>query len=146
MRAFLVFMLLWTALFLLLNRTGRAADWHLLELDQLTADYQHYPFFNANPYYPAPKNDELALSQRSVVGGVFLFDTTVHGWSDSAQYRLIGLELKLGLQITDHLDLYYRHHSQHLLDVPDTQHFPVEDSVGITLYFVRNGAVRKGLF
>lgn len=126
--------------------SSRGSDWHLLELDELKVDWQRYYFPNFNPYYPSPKNDEISLTARAVIGKVFFWDTQIHGWSDSAQYRQVGLEVKLGLQVTRHLDLYYRHHSQHLLDKEGPNHFPVEDAFGVTLYFVRGGAIRKGVF
>lgn len=118
-----------------------------LSLYEASFDYRRYFSPNRDPLFVnSEKKDGIAMNLKVDFLTAFCWDTTMHGESDSAQYHLVGLKTKLCFRPIPSIDLNYMHHSQHILDGSyPYQKFPVEDSVGITLYLA-GGPGRKALF
>lgn len=72
------------------------------------------------------------------------FNSLVHSLTDrdtitgASQFRLVGLNLELGVRINKYIDVFYWHYSSHLLD---TKYYwggyPLLDSVGVHIYLYR---------
>jgi len=56
--------------------------------------------------------------------------------------RHIGWKYELGIDLGSHIDIFWQHHSQHIAEgvAPgvDPKDFPLDDRVGIRLYFINN--------
>lgn len=124
---------------LLLLLPLKAYAWHLIELDEVSSEYRHYLRPNYNAYFPQEEKDGLNLRLDSTVAKYFIWNSEVHGTSDDAAYRQIGLQMSVGVRVSRYLDLTLNHHSQHLLDEGDAwgRHFPCENWVGVKIYFYR---------
>jgi len=77
---------------------------------------------------------ELNLDFELQVLGPIVWRNRVHSLIDQSQFRLVGWNFALGLEITSWLEINWEHFSKHLLDAayPD-RHFPVQDSVGVRI-------------
>ncbi len=76
----------------------------------------------------------------SYLDEVCLFwDNKVHAKASESRYRLVGWEFETGLHLGK-VDIFYYHHSQHMLDQirEDNYKFPVEDAITIRLNFILN--------
>lgn len=130
-----------TALMLLILLAPlKASAWQLLQLDSVTADYNHYLQPTFNPYFDGQEKDGLALAVNSTVAKYFFWNSQVHGESNSAKYEHIGLYMEAGVRLSRYADVSVWHHSQHTLDEGDAwgRHFQVEDAVKLRVYFFRN--------
>jgi len=119
--------------------TAFAGDLDGFELDEVAFKHQHY-LYHRSPLMPDSNGkDYIALNVKTTMLSYVYWNTLVHGTSDSAQYRQIGLNMKFGVRVFKSLDIEYDHHSQHLLDTTHpSSRFPVQDSIGFNLYFYRN--------
>lgn len=131
-----------------------AQAFELVKLDTLALDYRNYTMVNPNGHeamtYPNPPKEAINLEMNLDVVYAFYFDSVVESMTTDSQFRDIGLQLRLGVRITDYLEIGLLHHSQHQLD-RDQQlpmgHFPESDSVQIKLYIFRaNPSGRGSLF
>lgn len=72
---------------------------------------------------------------------------TWNGDTVGGQFRTIGLEFHLGLNISDNLKFGYYHHSVHLLDTHSAQgDFPREDGLEMKFILYKSKTPGKGLF
>ncbi len=124
------------ACIILLAANSEAA---VLELEELNISYSKFAHPNRSAYFPQEQKDAIATESRTSILKYGFFSTNVHGTSDDSQYRLIGLKFDLGVRLGRIMDVYYEHHSQHLLDTSDYygRGFFVEDSLNIKLYLYR---------
>lgn len=116
------------------------------ELKKLDITYQRFHQSNIIPeMYPHKAKEGLSLGFDVSLYGPFYWNNVVHALTDAGQYRLIGWQFELGVSPWQSLDLFYIHHSQHLLD---SHHpfvkFPVNDSLGLRwrLFTNENGGGR----
>lgn len=122
-----------------LARTARGSEWKLLDLDEVSAEYNHYLQPTHSAYFNESEKDGLSVNVDSTVAKYLFWNSTVHGTSNNSQYRLIGLYMQVGARVSRYVDLSVWHHSQHLLDGGDEygRHFPVENAVELKVYFYR---------
>lgn len=101
------------------------------EVESLDVKYNRF-IDSYNPYVNN-MTSRVSLDLRLNVYGVFFMDNEVHTETDDSQYRSIGWHYTAGAHITDDIDVYYEHHSQHVLDAAPPLHYQLEDSVGIRI-------------
>lgn len=138
--------------YFLLTEEGHTDDWHIVDLSELSIDYKNFAMVNPNGHdvmtYPDPPKESVNLNIKTNILTYGYWDSTVESWTTDSQYRAIGLETRLGVHVSTHLDLGIYHHSQHELD-RGTQlnlgHFPEEDAVELKIYLYRE-ATRQTLF
>jgi hypothetical protein len=107
-----------------------------VELTDASIQYQKFAIPNFQPYFDRPARERLTLRLDSdVFPGVF-FNNRIHGTTDETQYKWIGWNFQVGIRPISQLSLQFEHHSQHMLDSNMGAHFPVEDSLGLTLHLV----------
>ncbi len=117
------------------------ADWVLL--DEMYVDYQNHALINKNNrnslLYPEATKETLDLTIKTSVLVFGYWNSKVKSWTTDAQYRAIGLELEFGVHLSDSLDIYYRHESDHLLDRHHSYmtKYPVADAIGIRLFLFK---------
>jgi hypothetical protein len=136
------------ALPLVLLASVAASGDDLVELNEVSIDYKDYfaggydPLITGNGIGDRGLGKGIELNVNTDVLSVFFFNNRVHTMTDeitsgngAGQFRTVGWQFQLGLRVSKMfpLDIYYEHHSQHLLDTPGVQHFPVNDSVGLKL-------------
>lgn len=124
-----------SALGLMLACSCQLAYADAVELKELSLTYTKYAEANYSPYFPQRAKDGIAMESKTAILRYGFLNTLVHGTSDEHQYRHVGLQLDLGIRIGK-LDVYARHHSQHILDSAEywDRHFPVSDTLNIKLY------------
>jgi hypothetical protein len=129
---------------LLIMDDGYAADLHVLDLSELSIDYKNFQMVNPNAHsvmtYPDPPKESVNLNLKTNLLIVGYWDSTVESWTTDSQYRAVGLETRIGVRLTDYVDLGLYHHSQHVLDRAEQLpmgHFPVEDAVEIKIYLYK---------
>jgi hypothetical protein len=80
----------------------------------------------------------------------------VHAEGTDAAFKTVGWHFELGVNVSKYVDLFYEHHSRHVMDQGNAVHishdgryrfskFPIEDSYGIRLIFYESGSKRKTL-
>lgn len=133
---------------LIVATPGRAVGADILKLQEFTFNYKRFADNNHAPYFAdnARQKDAVAFNAQADIGPYLFWNQEVHGESDPGQFHSIGYHFWLGARVTQNIDLQYEHHSQHLLDSSRTDHFPVEDSVGVTLYLFKADKNRNALW
>lgn len=115
----------------------------IVTLDSLYVDYKDYAILNDKNrdllVYPEPAKEGVNLGLDTSILGVGYFNSQIEGTTTSAQYRGVGLQLQIGIRLSDYLDVGYYHHSQHTLDRPsgDIPRFAVEDAIELKIYIYR---------
>jgi len=66
-------------------------------------------------------------------------DNSVFAKSTDKQYRYVAWEFELGFSLSDIVDFFYHHKSEHVLEDTRAGHFPLANYVGIRIEFVPNG-------
>lgn len=138
-----------TAILLLMMSDAEATDWHLIDLKELNVNYKRFVSDGRDPLiYPYVHKEAINLDVNMDLFNVFYWDNRILSVTDDAQYRGVGLNVKLGLRITQSLSLQYEHLSQHVLDdkVQRMDKFPVEDSIGLVLKIYQAPGARKAAF
>ena len=115
------------------------------------------------PHSRNPLIDDNGLENRELdreVSLVWNVDVLTHGYFDnqilsyvdrfkdsgqSDQFRIVGWDFKIGVRALGWLWVEYEHFSKHQLDNRAPGRFPVEDSLGVRLYFYRRD-YQPGLF
>ena len=106
------------------------------KVDELSVEYQKFiaPERAYIAEMPGERPKEgLALNMNLSGWNRIVWQNQVHATTTNAQYRLVGWNFLLGIQLTDWAMVAFRHHSQHLLDKAGSSHFPVEDSLYLKL-------------
>lgn len=93
------------------------------------------------PQYTGAWNYRAALAFRFNILGALYWDNRVHTEAASSAVRTVGWWWMLGLRLHPQVDLFWEHHSRHIVDqasnsydqYPEqkSRNFPVEDSYGI---------------
>jgi hypothetical protein len=126
---------------------NQAEAFNLVQLDEVRVEYQNYIFHRHPLFTEIPGKESLNLGLKVNLLDTMYWDTLVHSTTTSAQYHLVGLEMKFGIRIYEYLEVEYKHHSQHLLDTTyQYMKFPVEDSIGVNLYLYRRDKHRESIF
>lgn len=131
---------------------AEASDYHIVDLDELSIDYKNYKMVREKNYntltYPENIKEGINVNINTTILGAVYWNNTIETLTTEGQYRTIGLQLGLGVRLTDYIEVGYYHHSQHLLDRQHSfmNHFPVEDAVEIKFYLYRGNSRNKTLF
>lgn len=131
----------------LYSTTGRAAEFHLLDTEEISMDawnttYRRDPY---QPEYTGKWRDGVAANLNLRLLKVFRWENRVHSDGTESQLRNVGWEFRMLMDWNDYLQPFYYHHSQHAMDSvgaddPRIQNdFPVQDSWGIRLIFFKKG-------
>ncbi len=135
----------------LLLGAGVATGDNLVQLKEVAVDYKDFvsggydPLINSNGLLGREMGTELNLTLDTDVLSVFYFNNRIHGMTDElpgvgpGQFRTVGWQFQYGLRLSPALDIYYEHHSQHLLDTPGISHYPVNNSIGVKLILFTTG-------
>jgi len=129
-----------------------ASDWSAVQLHDAYVQYTRYFDGGRYPLITNAGNPEgrlgheLNLSLNLDIFKYGLWDSTVHSMTDQSQFRLVGLESRLGARITPNVEINYYHYSQHSLDYSFPWGFPVQDGVQLRLYFQKSADARRSLF
>ena len=131
-----------------------AGSYPILELDELKVQYIDYFKGGRDPLISLPNRQlgkQLNLSFNSTLFDYFYWNSLIHSSTDeipdtsSGQFRVVGLEMQLGVRITNYFNLYLHHHSQHSLDTTLPFGFPVQDGVGLEIIIFSNKR-KEGIF
>jgi hypothetical protein len=136
---------------LIIPNIGYSRDFKVIELDEIRVDYMKFADGGRDPALTNGTDRELGmLLDLNVHTTLFKYGywrTLVHSYTTNYadthkpdQFKLIGLNMELGVRVTNWLDIYYSHYSQHLLDMPSEAigGYPMNDGVGIHLYIYSN--------
>lgn len=110
----------------------------LLKLDELSLNYRRYHPSARHPlFHDSTPKEGIDLTMNTDLAWVFFWDNKVQSMTNAGQYYMVGWNFRLGLRVFPSLTVQYEHLSQHLLDdrYPHAK-FPVQDSIGFTLYIV----------
>lgn len=118
-----------------------------IQLDTAKVDYRRFMGESTTFNFPSYQKDRLGLTLDSNIATYGFWRNRVHGTTDQFGFRWIGYNFDFGIRVAPFLDVLYEHHSQHLLDDADpaSRHFPLEDSVGVSIYLFSKEP-RKSLF
>ncbi len=133
--------------FALIGRCVQADEFKAINLDQVYLEYRQYfhggrdPLITSNGLSNRELEKELNIGIDTRLLKFGYWNNIVHSTTDQdrdnhhGQFRLIGLESRLGIRISQHLDISYYHHSQHLLDTSYAHDdFPVRDGIELKIY------------
>ena len=128
--------------------TQPAFAWKLIELQEASVDYKYFtpkgrdPLITGNGLKNKELGNELNLNVNTDFLKYFYFNNLVHSMTDrdatthtGGQFRVVGLNMVVGVRVAPFLYLYYDHFSKHVLDhhnVNDS--FPVKDSFAFKLF------------
>lgn len=124
-----------------------------IELKSLYVDYKNFAILNDKNRnlltYPEPAKEGVALGFTSDAFTYGYVDAEVQGTTVEGQYRGVGLEARIGIRLTNGLEVGYYHFSQHVLDRGDdpTGKFPVLDALQLKFFIFRDKHLnREGIF
>jgi hypothetical protein len=125
-------------LILLLSSTAYSDTFELSE-----ASIKSYKLLNGRE--PTVPNKELSFGGAAILNTNILtqgyWDNLFH--FDSAERKVIyvGWEFEAGYHLTNQIDLFYYHHSEHSADVEnvyeDRQKYPLRDAIGVKFIFYK---------
>lgn len=132
----------WPLIFLLLCSSSGQSDW--LSVTDLSLDFVQYFPKGRSPLVTGNDLPNRELGQRIGVNfelatGPFYWGNRVQGVTDrdrdvgGGQFRQVGWQFEVGARLIPQIDVFYYHHSQHVLDHEYKPGFPVEDGVGFRL-------------
>lgn len=90
-----------------------------------------------------PNQDEpgsrMTLESNTDLFKYSYWDNRIWGMTNESKFAAVGWEYNLGVRLSSQINVFYRHHSQHMLDEKfgPNKGFPVEDSLGVTIYLYR---------
>lgn len=123
-----------------LKRTSLEVESVYSKHDTLLPEYTSSKMFKF-PYQPTTQEQwsfNLKLRNDFILNkGIFgetLWLNTITGASTTKQFRYIGYEFKIVQQFTKGFGIFYRHHSEHGMDVFRAR-YPLEDVIGISICF-----------
>lgn len=124
-----------------------ASEYHLLQVEDLSVEYQRYQGVYRNAYMidddgePMQFSDGAAMNLRLSPINYTYMDNKFHMSSDEYKHvRYVGWEWEAGIHIS-RVDLFEHHHSQHGLEYvnPRGDGFPLENSYGIRVHIIGDG-------
>lgn len=136
------------SLLLLFTTAAYTYDDSMFELEEIRIDYMQFRPGSRDPLINQLPNRELGnLLDLNITTSLFKYGywkSLVHSYTDQyadshsfGQYRVIGLNMEVGVRLTSFLDVFAWHYSQHTLDnVSYPGGFPVQDAYGIHIYLL----------
>ena len=137
---------------LFISSFSKADEYNIVNVDELKINYKSFfpggsnPLITENGLLNRTLDKELSLTVNTFIFNVFYWNNRIHSLTDKenvpngiGQFRLVGLESQLGVNLTPWVSLEYYHHSQHLLDyMYPYGHFPVEDAFSLNIFLIRS--------
>lgn len=111
----------------------------LVTLKEVYVDYAQYlsghtPYLNAGQI----PHERLNLNVNIELLDDWLYmNNTVHSLTDQSQFRFMGWEYELGINVYDYVHIYYQHFSGHLLDDTYQWPSPLDNTIGVKLYLYK---------
>lgn len=137
-------------LLLILSTPAFGQEWKLLELDTFNMEIWKNEFYR-DPYMQeyttrtgrggeewlggAALNFNLNLLEYKPNWNLY-WDNRVHMDGTQVQVRHVGWQWDMGASAGEHVDLFYKHHSRHVMDEAPTAGYPLRDAVGIRIKIV----------
>lgn len=133
---------------ILFAQVALSEEWRLLDLERFAFEaYKIEDHRTADFVYADPQHSHGNETWRG--GSAVVFDLNlasfrdltlylnnrVHGEGTTAQFRQIGWQYELGAHIGPKVDVFWFHHSQHLLDIKGEQKFPLDNFFGFRVNF-----------
>jgi hypothetical protein len=129
----------------------------IITLDKLNIEYLRYSPEGVDPFltYDGLPNKALGyglnLKMETTILSYLYWNSTVLSETDEdlatgwGQYRTIGLEMQVGIRLTQWLDVGYYHLSRHLMDTPQPngQAFQRMDALQFTLKLYDNKKIHE---
>ncbi len=146
-----MFMRFSSVIILFLSWIADASEFKLLELHEIALDYRNFSALNDKARnfitYPDPVKEGLNLDTKVDVLKYGYCDFIIESLTTGAQYRGIGLELRLGIRVHSAIEVGLYHHSQHAIDkqLESLPKYPSEDAIQVKLYLYRRDG-RNSLF
>lgn len=138
---FMLFSLIMCCFILQFSRTSYAKDFG--ELKELYVDYFNFGYLNKderNPViYPTPPSTGLNFGETmDLFWGYGYLDAEVQSLTDTAQFREIGLQYRLGVRPFKWVELGLWHLSQHVLDEPNPAgYYPFQTGLELKIWLYR---------
>lgn len=117
----------------------------LFEAKELSLDLRKVSI-KRDPYY-VNKDDwysYVGLNWDISILSYMFWDNKVFFYGDRAQVRKIGWHYDMGIRVTNQIDFYWHHESEHDADhdkadpdFPERGRFPIENSYGVRLKFLK---------
>lgn len=131
----------------------------IIELDSISIEYQMFKHKGIDPMITYDglnrKIDTgLNLNLNTTVLSYFYWNSSIISMKDYdpvydyGQFRTIGLQMRLGIRLTDWIDIGYYHLSRHLMDTPQPtgQSFQQMDAIEFKLKLYNNPHHRNGMW
>jgi hypothetical protein len=140
------------AIVLGVSKEAAAEDFHLVDLKELTLNYRNYALVNDHArnllIYPEYPKEAINVGIKLDILRIGYWDSLIESLTTGSQYRGIGLDTRLGIRVTENVELGLWHHSQHVLDRSEGNigKFASEDAVEIKVFLYKSPAPRNGIF
>jgi hypothetical protein len=136
---------------LLFAAPAYAGDWRLLDLREFGMEYYSIAD-HRDSYMGYADPDDNPSGDEAWVGGVaanytldlvmrrnigLYWDNSIHGEGTNSQFREVGWRYELGAQLGDSVQLFWKHHSRHVLDAQRSERFPLDNFYGLRVVFYR---------
>jgi hypothetical protein len=144
-------LLLAAVLVMLYSCQSNAADYHVWDLKEFTINYRNYALINDQArnalIYPIHPKEGIDVGFKSDVLGFGYFDNEIMSLTSDSQYEAIGLDLRLGIRVSDYVQVGYWHRSEHLLDHHSDYlpRYPSQDALEVRIYLFRSKSPRESL-
>jgi hypothetical protein len=142
----------WILLLCIYPALSEAAEYRLLDTDELYFEYSQLDRNNRDPYapqYTGRWNERASLIWDSTIVSYrqyrLMWNHNIHTETiDTGAVKTVGWEWRAGVSLGRYLDVFHHHHSKHIMDeerrVPEYgnkgNQFPVEDSLVFRFKFV----------
>lgn len=125
-----------------------ASTYRLLDVDRVDLVASRLRPTNRDPYAPELTGvwgDRAALEWdlRLLEYGYWRNNVHTETAGKGGTVRTVGWEWEAGVEIGNYFDIFYHHHSRHIMEAPAEDRFdshndfPVEDSVGLRIHLLR---------
>lgn len=144
---------------MILLSSGAQAQYKLLDVDVVNMQFAQFAC-NRDPIIPELScNDWRGRAEINAdlrVLEYLYWKNSIHGEGTNSAFKTMGWHFELGINVSKYIDIFYEHHSRHVLDQGNATHFshdgmsrmtrfPVEDSYGVRFKFYENTKKRSSL-
>jgi hypothetical protein len=129
------------SLFLLFSTSAFSGEFRLLNVDALNFEVTKIET-KRDPYYkshdPSEDWDWGAALNWNVRFVEYLYWSNRFHLDYDTQVRHVGWKFEAGLNCTKYFDIFWQHHSQHMLEMENKEiEFPLDDRYGIRIHFIK---------
>lgn len=126
-----------------------ATEYRLLDVDRLDFEYSRLQPGNRDPLAPQytglwRERAGLQWDLRLLEYGYWRNHLHTETVQPGGEVKTVGWEWETGIEAGKYLDVFYHHHSRHLMDekvnrqFDTTNQFPVENSIGVRVHLLRD--------